>query len=154
MGGKAKTPKIDVPDPREIMRAEAEYNRVGTQNPFGSVRWEGNNQITELSPQMQAMTDRMFDLGMQDSQKFELPNFFNDIAGGIMGNVGERYGVSKPKQPQAMPPPQIQPTGPSIQGQMQDATPPAMPGPTTSFEEQMRQLGPLLRRNNYYQEPR
>lgn len=141
MGGKAKTPRIDVPDPREIMEAEARYNRVGTRNPFGSVRWEGNTQVTELSPQMQAMTDRMFDLNSRDSQRFELPEFLSTIAGGIMGRVGDRYGVSKPEQPGAMPPPQFtQPTGPA-----QIGTPPINPNaPPSSFEEQMRQLGPLL----------
>lgn len=104
--GKPKPSKIDTPDPREIMQAEAEYNRVNTAGPFGSVTWDGNTQRTELSPEMDALRQRMMGLAMQDSERVETPDFLRDIAGGIMSNVGQRYGVgSKPGGPMPQPSP-------------------------------------------------
>lgn len=104
--GKPKPKSIETPDPREIMAAEAEYNRVNTSGPFGNVTWDGNTQRTELSPEMQALQGRMFDLAMQDSQRVEVPDFLNTIGGGIMSNIGERYGVgSKPGGSSPLPPP-------------------------------------------------
>lgn len=144
MGGKAKAPKIDVPDPFEIIRAETEANRFNTQGPFGSTRWNGSTQVTELSPEMQAMKDRVMGLGMQDSERFEMPSFVNDIAGGIMGNVGDRYGVSKPASPKDMPPPSIQPIGPRMDGQIEGMTPPINSGATSSLADQMAQLRGLI----------
>lgn len=135
--GKPKPKDIDVPDPRDIMRTEAEYNRVNTSGPFGEVSWDGNTQRTELSPQMQQLQDRMFGLAMQDSQQVETPDFLRDIAGGIMSNVGQRYGVgSKPGVEQTQPMPQL---GSGIQGQTPGINPQA-----PNINDQAAQLRRLI----------
>lgn len=108
-----KAPKVDVPDPMEIIRAEQQANRFNTSGPFGSTQWQGNMQVTNLSPEMQAMQDRMFQLGMQDSERVELPSYITDIASGVMGRIGQRYGApEKPAPSQQIPPPNLGPMQP------------------------------------------
>lgn len=145
---KRKPQRIEAPDPQQIIDAEMRANRVNTSGPFGSVRWNGNTQETTLSPGMQAMADRMMNLGMQDSQRIEMPSFLNDIAGGVMSNIGNRYGVGgKPDQPQAMPPPQqFQPPTPGGSYML-----PADPNSAPDIGQQMQQLRQMIAnsRGNY-----
>jgi hypothetical protein len=90
----------------EIIRAQTQANRFNTSGPFGSTQWQGNNQVTSLSPEMEALQGQMFDLAGQSPQQVEVPDFLREIAGGMMSNVGERYGVgSKPGMQQSMPDP-------------------------------------------------
>ena len=136
MGGK-KAPNIDVPDPLAIIEAEKQANRTGTITPFGSSVWQGDNQVTEFSPQMQGLADRMISLAGQDGQRFQMPSFMNDIAGAMMGRVGERYGLdpsqatTKPQQSAPMPspvaPPPMPPPSP-VPGPM-PTQPPIGPDP-------------------------
>jgi len=120
--GKPKASKIDVPDPLEIIEAEKQANRTGVRTPFGSSRWEGDTQVTEFGPQMQAMQDRMFNLGMQDSQRMDMPDYMGDLGSAIAGRIGERYGLAgvagadKPKTAQAPPKVPEQYAGPAEQG--------------------------------------
>ena len=110
MGGKSER-RVDVPDPQEIINAEMRANRVNTSGPFGSVNWQGNTQVTNLSPEMEALQQRMMGLAMQDSERVEMPSFINDIASGVMGRIGERYGAGdKPQPQQQMPQPQVGPS--------------------------------------------
>lgn len=105
MGGKSR-PRVEVPDPQEIIRAEMEANRFNTSGPFGSTQWQGNTQVTNLSPEMQAGVDRLFDLAGRDAQRIETPDFLNTLAGGMMSRVGEQYGVGgKPGATQNIPQP-------------------------------------------------
>lgn len=102
--GKPKASSIDVPDPLEIINAEKEANRFDTSGPFGDTSWQGNRQTTSLSPEMQALQSKMFGQAMQGSQMFEMPDFVQQIAGGVANRAGDIYGVSKP-QPGSAPPP-------------------------------------------------
>lgn len=88
-----KPKKIDVPDPQDIINAEREANRVGVTNPFGSVRWEGNTQVTEFSPELQGLSERMFRLAGQDAQRAPDLGFLAPLLQGAAGNLGERYGI-------------------------------------------------------------
>jgi len=143
--GKPKMKDFDIPDPLAIIEAEKQANRTDQVTPFGSTVWQGDQQITTLSPEMQAMSDRMFDLGMQDSQRVQQPAWLGDIVQGIGQNVGERYGVNignKPKQATA-PPPMSMPVEPSNMEvvaqqpqQQQD-----------SIDQQMAQLRDLIQRS-------
>lgn len=112
MGGKS-APKVDVPDPLAIIEAEKKANRTGLITPFGSSVWQGDNQVTEFSPQMQGLADRMIGLAGESGQRFEVPSFMNDIAGAMMGRVGERYGLDPSRATQKPPPSAQMPSMPA-----------------------------------------
>ena len=141
--GKPKARDIHVPDPIAIIQADKDANRTDQFTPFGQTVWNGDTQTTGLSPQMQAMSDRMFSLGMQDSQRAPMPDFLKDIAGGVMRNVGERYGVNKQEGAQGMPQPQefTQPLPGAQVGQME---PPINPNQGSSLEEQIEMLRGMI----------
>lgn len=136
--------KVDVPDLNDIVRMEKELNRVDSITPFGQSVWDGNRQVTSLSPEMQGASDRMFALLEQGQQRIEPPPFMNDLFGAVAGRVGERYGLSgmdtsKPQAsmqpPQMSLPPDLMP-GNGIDGNAPmpvqpnpDGTPPWMPLP-------------------------
>lgn len=46
---------------QEVVQQQQEASRFDVMTPFGQSRWQGDNQIKELSPQMQDMMDRQFD---------------------------------------------------------------------------------------------
>lgn len=62
--GKKSTPKTPkAPDPNEIIRTQAEVNRVNTESPYGKTSWTGDQdtgftQTTELNPEMQGLLDQ------------------------------------------------------------------------------------------------
>lgn len=91
--GKPKPSNIDVPDPREIIEAQTEANRTDVTTPFGRSYWDGSNQITEFSPQMQGLADRTMSLAGQDAQRMPGMGHLGDIGAAIAGKVGERYGL-------------------------------------------------------------
>lgn len=144
MGSKPKARDIDVPDPLAIIEAEKNANRTDAMTPFGSSRWQGDTQVTEFGPQMQQMSDRMFGLGMQDSQRIEPPEFLGDLGSAIASRVGDRYGgVEKPPPSMPMPTPQTMPgeanmaPSPMPQGPVQQG-PPIDP---QQLEELRRRMG-------------
>lgn len=54
---KVKAPQINVD---ELGRKQAKFNRIGTESPWGSVKYEGanrNKQVTTLSPEQQKIYD-------------------------------------------------------------------------------------------------
>lgn len=135
--GKPKASSIDVPDPLAIIEAEKNANRTDSVTPFGQTVWQGDQQVTSFSPQMQAIQDRMFGVANQGYDRIEPPSYVNDILGGIAGRVGERYGVtgmdtSKPQQ-SAQPPPMQLPPGMGFDNPAplpQEAQSPYQPDPT------------------------
>lgn len=72
--GKKSTPRTPrAPDPNELIRTQAEVNRVNTESPYGSVSWSGNQdtgftQTTELSPEMQGLLDQQIGMASGGDQ--------------------------------------------------------------------------------------
>jgi hypothetical protein len=71
MGGGKKSSKVKSPDPNEIIRTQAKYNRINQYTPFGSLTFSSangglNNVATQtLSPELQ----QIFGLQTQGSQQ-------------------------------------------------------------------------------------
>lgn len=115
-----KKPKAPPPpDPAAIIRAQTQANRVNINTPFGSQQYETgpNGQTalnTTLSPAMAQLAERAMSLAGQDSQRFQAPPGLENILGGVMNKLGDRYGQAgagasvtgsggrKPAQPMAM----------------------------------------------------
>lgn len=121
-----------MPNPTQIIAAQEQANRVGQINPFGSATYQtgpnGTNVVTQLSPQMQGLVDRQFNLANTDSQRLETPPQLMDLGAAIGARVGQRYGMgSKPSAQGAMPAPQGMGSGQDWrQAPTQQASPDAM----------------------------
>jgi hypothetical protein len=127
----------------EIIRAQTQANRFNTSGPFGSTQWQGNTQVTNLSPEMEALQSQMFNLAGQSPQQVETPDFLRDIAGGMMSNVGQRYGVgAKPGQPQSQPDPAGVMPSPAMAQPGLGSSPQFTQAP--DFAEQARQIREML----------
>lgn len=109
--GSTKPP--EAPDPELMAQLQNDANRVNQVGPWGSTTFsEDENgratQTQQLSPQMQAVMDRMFTtLGdpSQQAQKYEMPQGFSQLQGAIGNKVGERYGLqAKPQEQSAQQP--------------------------------------------------
>lgn len=92
---KPKAPKA--PDPKEIIAAQAQANRVNVNTPFGSQTYgtgaDGRTELnTSYSPEMQALAQRAMSLAGKDSTRYQMPPGMENIMGGIMNKVGGRYG--------------------------------------------------------------
>lgn len=98
MGQDAGKPPA-APDPSTILGLENQYNRYNTVTPFGGTTWStGANghetQTTSLSPQMQGAMDRAFAAAETPYTKEYIPQGMDQLASGILGRVGSRYGLS------------------------------------------------------------
>lgn len=90
-------------DPETVAAAQARWNRTGTISPFGSVTWQGNNQVVTPSDAMMGLFGRAQDLAMQDSERFQTPGNFGSIRDQIMSRLqANQYGLNAP-QPGAQP---------------------------------------------------
>lgn len=149
--GKSTPKPPPTPDPRSIIAADAQANRVGQINPFGSATYQagpngGTNVVTELSPQMQQLMQRQFSLANTDSQRLEMPAELGAIGQGIGQRVGQRYGVNssgnsgKPSMGGAMPPPSMQ------QGALGRPSAPAWGGQGPTTPDVLAQLQQALAR--------
>lgn len=129
----SKKPKSQkMPDPRELIALQAQMNRVNVDTPFGSQTYgDGPNGSTtlrtDIGPEGQALVGRGVGLGMTDSNRFSIDPRMNELAGALLGKVGNRFGMdlggslnlspqanmpqSKP-QAQAQPEPQGMPQAP------------------------------------------
>lgn len=140
MGSSAGKPPA-APDPRTILALQNQYNRSNSVGPFGSQSWSSSGPgghetlTTSLSPQMQQAMDRAFSAASTPYQKEYIPQGLDQLTSGILGKVGQRYGVSgmdtnlqhqKPQGGSPMPPQGI---GGGMPSQMQlQGNPGAMGG--------------------------
>lgn len=108
------------PDPEEMIRLQTQYNRYGSNNPFGSQSWATNEDGTQTlnttaSPQMQGAIDRAFAASETPFTKQYVPQGMDQLTSAILGKVGKRYDLSgdqlntNMKQPY-QPPPEVQST--------------------------------------------
>jgi hypothetical protein len=93
-----KKPKAPAaPNPTEIIRAQTQANRVGIKTPFGSQTYQtGPNGSTTLetsySPEMTALAQSLIQRAGQSTPGYQAPAGMEQILGGIMNRVGNRYG--------------------------------------------------------------
>lgn len=91
--GSSKQPKPV--DPAELIRLQAQYNRVGQSGPFGSARYHegpGGTEIqTELAPQMQGLVDNQFRRANTESTRYQLPPQFAGLQNSLLNRVSQRY---------------------------------------------------------------
>ena len=99
MGSSAGKPPA-APDPSTILALQNQYNRSNSVSPFGSQSWSSSGPgghetlTTELSPQMQAAMNRAFTAAETPYQKEYIPQGLDQLTSGILGRVGQRYGLS------------------------------------------------------------
>ena len=56
MGGSSKGgSKVEAPDPMQMIELQKQFNRPNVVGPYGKSVWQGNNLVTKLSPQEQAI---------------------------------------------------------------------------------------------------
>jgi hypothetical protein len=96
MASAGKPPKA--PDPQAIINAQTQANRYDQTNPFGSQTWttdaSGHQRLdTTANPQTQGAIDRAFSLSATPSQQMYIPQGMSQLASGILGRVGEHYGM-------------------------------------------------------------
>lgn len=108
--GSTKPPKA--PDPQVVIDAQARANRVNQIGPYGSsIYSEDENgratQTNTLSPELQAVMQRVFEQAAIKPAPWQLPNGFDSLTGAIGNRVGERYGLGAKPSNQAMPKPQV-----------------------------------------------
>lgn len=88
------------PDPSTVLGLQNQYNRYGSNGPFGSQSWSsggpgGHETLnTQLSPQMQGAVDRAFSAAQVPYQREYVPQGLDQLTSGILGRVGSRYGLS------------------------------------------------------------
>jgi hypothetical protein len=108
------TRQPDAPDPQMLIQAQTQANRVNQIGPYGSSTYSTGpdgqaTQTSELSPEMQAVADRVFAQAgerPEQAQQWQLPGGYNDLMSAVGGRVGERYGLgAKPQSSQPMPAP-------------------------------------------------
>ena len=90
MGGKGST-TVQAPDPYEIARADAEFNRIDQFTPFGSLEFSGPNrnradlefnpQIQQLFESQQLSDQQLLDLALGRQEGFEggLPDLVSGL---------------------------------------------------------------------------
>lgn len=109
--GSTKPP--DAPDPELMARLQNQANRVNQVGPWGSSTFSEDEsgratQTQTLSPQMQAVMDRMFNTledPSKQAQAYQMPTGFEQLQGAIGNKVGERYGLqAKPQEQPAQKP--------------------------------------------------
>lgn len=113
--GQSNTKPPDAPDPELMARLQNQANRVNQVGPWGSTTFSEDadgraTQTQQLSPQMQAVMDRMFNTledPSKQAQKYEMPQGFDQLQGAIGSKVGERYGLQAKPQEQASQKPNI-----------------------------------------------
>lgn len=147
-----KSPKQQaMPDPRELIELQAETNRVNVDTPFGSQTYvpgpNGSTTLkTDIGPLGQELVNRGVSLGMTDSNRMTVDPRMNDLAGALLGKVGQRFGMDlggalqlapTPNMPQNQAKPQAQspppPTGmPSFNGGVVGGSSPPR-GPSGGF---------------------
>jgi hypothetical protein len=113
--GSTKPPKA--PDPQVVIDAQARANRVNQVGPYGTTTYtEGPDgratQTSTLSPELQAVMNRVFEQAAIKPEPWQLPNGYDQLMGAVGQRVGDRYGMSAKPSQQALPKPQQQRGGP------------------------------------------
>lgn len=99
MSSSKKAPKPPkMPDPKELIALQAEYNRVNVDTPFGKQTYVpgpgGSTTLkTDIGPMGQALVGRGVSLGMTDSARQSVDPRMNELAGALLGRVGDRFGM-------------------------------------------------------------
>lgn len=100
-----KLPDYATPDPLEIIKTEAKYNRYGMENPYGKMSWTGDPEtgdltnVVEFSDKIQPLADKQLALAMRGAEKDPFGAMaqgvpmLGDIFGGVMGKVAADYGT-------------------------------------------------------------
>jgi len=58
-----KSPEVaEAPDPKEVINAQAEANRINQKNPFFNVKWNGATQNYSYSPELEGIFNQMVGL--------------------------------------------------------------------------------------------
>lgn len=133
-----KAPKM--PDPKELIALQAEMNRVNIDTPFGSQTYvpgpNGSTTLkTDIGPLGEALVGRGVSLGMTDSARQTIDPRMNELAGALLGRVGQRFGMDLGGALQLSPDaamPQAQ-AKPSPSGAMPDPSLGGMGGATGGF---------------------
>jgi hypothetical protein len=114
MSSPGKPPKA--PDPQQIIELQNKYNRYGINSPFGQVGWStdptSGHEVQNITPsdQMQGAIDRAFQLSATPSTPMYVPQGLDQLASGVLGKVGSKYGLTgnnlntNLKQPYSAPP--------------------------------------------------
>lgn len=74
-------------DPNVAAEAQARWNRTGQVTPFGSVTWEGNNQVVNPSDAMMAMFNQAQGIASGGAQQYQKPEGFDSIRDSVMGRL-------------------------------------------------------------------
>lgn len=145
MSSSKKSPKQQkMPDPKELIALQAEYNRVNVDTPFGSQTYvpgpNGSTTLkTDIGPLGQQLVNRGVGLGMTDSNRMSVDPRMNELAGALLGNVGKRFGMDLGGSLQLAPEANMPQTPAKPQQQVQPA-----PAPTTAMPVQGGGIPPNL----------
>jgi hypothetical protein len=74
-------------DPNVAAEAQARWNRTGQVTPFGSVTWEGNNQVVNPSDAMMALFNQAQGIASGGAQQYQKPEGFDSIRDSVMGRL-------------------------------------------------------------------
>ncbi len=97
----ASGPKQPKPvDPELAAAAQARWNRTGQQTPFGSVEWDGNNQVVKPSDAMMAMFGQAQGIATGGADRYQAPDNFGSIRDQVMARLGaNNYGANGASKP-------------------------------------------------------
>lgn len=115
MSSSKKRPRTpEMPDPRELIALQAEYNRVNVDTPFGSQTYvpgpNGSTTLrTDIGPLGQALVGRGVDLGMTNSARQSIDPRVEAIAGALGSRIGDRFGLSLGSDAMQLAPPAAMP---------------------------------------------
>lgn len=103
LGGSPKPPTPV--DPRTIIQAQEQANRIDRVTPFGSQTYNGNQLVTTLPQGTQNAFNNISDLGGHQQQFLQRPQGFGNLQDALMNRVSQRYQQpqQKPQQPMGQP---------------------------------------------------
>lgn len=92
----ASSPKQPKPiDPEVAAAAQARWSRTGTKTPFGSVEWDGNNQVVTPSDDMMGLFNRAMSNAGTESERFKNPSGFSGIRDATQSRLaGNQYNAA------------------------------------------------------------
>lgn len=126
---------------RPLIELQAQYNRVGTETPFGAQNYRRNpdgtfSMVTDIGPEGRALVGRAVGLGMTDSSRMQVPAHLNALAGALAGRIGQRFGMQGPQG--------FSLSSPAAQAQAKQAAPQAPPRPVGLPDMQRPPTGPIV----------
>lgn len=93
----ARDARQQMVDPRELIRLQAEMNRVGATNPWGSSQYRqtpsgGWEVVSEYGPGLQQLQQRMLGLANTDSTRYQLPQQFGGLQDAMFARAMQGVG--------------------------------------------------------------